>query len=135
MLILWHTLLLLQNVHVQAKAVGSDFLWRRLQELQPDLHVFGHSHFAWDAELQGEGRLCVCVLPQLSGCKRQYFCVRSAQACMCTGLHVFWHSHFAWDAELEGEERSCSTVSTAAFVHCTLLHSVNRHDHLQCETC
>ncbi|WIA44136.1 hypothetical protein OEZ86_010476 [Tetradesmus obliquus] len=36
-----------------AKAVGSDFLWQRLQQLQPHMHVFGHSHFAWDMELQG----------------------------------------------------------------------------------
>jgi hypothetical protein len=39
---------------LQAKAVGSDFLWQRLQQLQPHMHVFGHSHFAWDMELQGE---------------------------------------------------------------------------------
>lgn len=38
----------------KAKAVGSDFLWRLLQQLQPDLHVFGHSHFAWDAHIEGE---------------------------------------------------------------------------------
>jgi Icc-related predicted phosphoesterase len=38
----------------QAKAVGSDFLWQQLQQLQPHMHVFGHSHFAWDMDLQGE---------------------------------------------------------------------------------
>jgi hypothetical protein len=46
------------HVHtcLQAKAVGSDFLWARLRALQPHLHVFGHSHFAWDAHVQGVRR-------------------------------------------------------------------------------
>ena len=39
---------------LQAKAVGSDFLWRRVQQLAPQMHVFGHSHFAWDAEIEGK---------------------------------------------------------------------------------
>jgi Icc-related predicted phosphoesterase len=39
---------------VQAKAVGSEFLWQRLLHLQPQMHVFGHSHFAWDMDVQGE---------------------------------------------------------------------------------
>lgn len=33
--------------------MGSDFLWSRLQQLQPHLHVFGHTHFAWDMQLAG----------------------------------------------------------------------------------
>ena len=32
---------------------GSIPLSRRVQGLQPDLHVFGHSHFAWDATIRG----------------------------------------------------------------------------------
>ncbi|KAK2077297.1 hypothetical protein QBZ16_004931 [Prototheca wickerhamii] len=32
---------------------GSVPLSRRVQDLQPDLHVFGHSHFAWDATIRG----------------------------------------------------------------------------------
>eukprot|EP00884_Botryococcus_braunii_P009223 jgi/Botrbrau1/18301/Bobra.0179s0030.1 len=36
-----------------AKAVGSDFLFRRIQELRPLAHVFGHTHFAWDTNIQG----------------------------------------------------------------------------------
>jgi hypothetical protein len=39
---------------LQAKAVGSDFLWKRVQQLAPQMHVFGHSHFAWDAEIEGK---------------------------------------------------------------------------------
>lgn len=34
-----------------AKAVGSVPLARRVSRLAPDCHVFGHSHFAWDAVL------------------------------------------------------------------------------------
>lgn len=36
-----------------AKASGSVPLQRRLEALKPDIHVFGHSHFAWDACLGG----------------------------------------------------------------------------------
>ncbi|KAK9816317.1 hypothetical protein WJX74_000882 [Apatococcus lobatus] len=36
-----------------AKAVGSDFLARRIAELQPSIHLFGHTHFGWDATLDG----------------------------------------------------------------------------------
>lgn len=32
-----------------AKAAGSRFLGERVQKLQPDVHVFGHTHFGWDA--------------------------------------------------------------------------------------
>lgn len=31
------------------KAVGSRFLRDRVEQLRPDVHVFGHTHFAWDA--------------------------------------------------------------------------------------
>ena len=37
-----------------AKAAGSTPLAQRLQALQPDIHVFGHTHFSWDATLAGE---------------------------------------------------------------------------------
>merc|ERR1712194_382889 len=36
-----------------AKAVGSRFLWERVRELAPSVHVFGHTHFGWDADLDG----------------------------------------------------------------------------------
>ncbi|CAJ1356702.1 unnamed protein product [Effrenium voratum] len=31
--------------------VGSDFIRDRVMQLQPDLHIFGHSHFPWDMTL------------------------------------------------------------------------------------
>jgi len=34
-----------------AKLVGSEYIRRRVDALQPDLHVFGHSHFPWDMTL------------------------------------------------------------------------------------
>lgn len=34
--------------------VGSDFIRKRLEQLSPDLHIFGHSHFPWDMTL-GDG--------------------------------------------------------------------------------
>uniref|UniRef100_A0A0G4GNY6 Calcineurin-like phosphoesterase domain-containing protein n=1 Tax=Chromera velia CCMP2878 TaxID=1169474 RepID=A0A0G4GNY6_9ALVE len=35
------------------KAVGSKFLRSRVDSLKPDLHVFGHTHFGWDMEIEG----------------------------------------------------------------------------------
>ena len=35
------------------KAVGSEPLGRRIKSLQPNMHVFGHSHFSWDMRLDG----------------------------------------------------------------------------------
>ena len=37
-------------------AVGSRFLEKRVEELAPDVHVFGHTHFGWDATIQRNGR-------------------------------------------------------------------------------
>ena len=34
-----------------SKAVGSDYLKRRVAQLRPDLHVFGHTHFGWDSTI------------------------------------------------------------------------------------
>ncbi|GAB4813272.1 hypothetical protein N2152v2_000318 [Parachlorella kessleri] len=36
-----------------AKAAGSDYLRRRVQQLKPLAHIFGHTHFTWDAVLDG----------------------------------------------------------------------------------
>lgn len=35
------------------KVVGSNPLGRRVAQLQPDVHLFGHTHFGWDAEIDG----------------------------------------------------------------------------------
>ena len=36
-----------------AKAVGSDYVQRRIEELRPAAHVFGHTHFSWDTVIDG----------------------------------------------------------------------------------
>ncbi|GIL91593.1 hypothetical protein Vretifemale_19209 [Volvox reticuliferus] len=36
-----------------AKAVGSTYLAERVRRLRPQMHVFGHTHFAWDAVCDG----------------------------------------------------------------------------------
>ncbi len=36
-----------------AKAVGSALLARRMEQLRPDVHVFGHTHFSYDTRLHG----------------------------------------------------------------------------------
>ncbi|CEM23230.1 unnamed protein product [Vitrella brassicaformis CCMP3155] len=35
------------------KAVGSDLLGQRVARLRPDMHVFGHTHFGWDTQING----------------------------------------------------------------------------------
>ena len=34
-------------------AVGSQYLQQRVEKLQPSLHLFGHTHFGWDATIDG----------------------------------------------------------------------------------
>lgn len=36
-----------------AKAVGSQLLAKRVQQLKPVAHVFGHTHFNWDCTIDG----------------------------------------------------------------------------------
>ncbi|DBB02386.1 TPA: hypothetical protein ACH3X3_011389 [Trebouxia sp. C0006] len=36
-----------------AKAAGSEPLAHRLRALQPDVNIFGHTHFSWDATIEG----------------------------------------------------------------------------------
>lgn len=36
-----------------AQVVGSRWIRRRVDEVRPDVHVFGHTHLAWDMELDG----------------------------------------------------------------------------------
>ena len=43
------------------KAVGSAFLQRRVDALRPDCHVFGHTHFGWDATVDGVRYLQGCL--------------------------------------------------------------------------
>ena len=44
-----------------AKAVGSTFLERRVASLKPDVHVFGHTHFGWDATRDGVRYVQACL--------------------------------------------------------------------------
>ncbi len=44
------------------KISGSRFLATRITQWQPHMHVFGHTHFSWDATLDDDGVfVCVCV--------------------------------------------------------------------------
>jgi len=44
-----------------AKAVGSLFLGERLRALRPNLHVFGHTHYAWATMLDGVRFMQACL--------------------------------------------------------------------------
>lgn len=35
-----------------AKAVGSKYIAQRIEELRPVAHIFGHTHFLWDATIK-----------------------------------------------------------------------------------
>lgn len=37
-----------------AQASGSDPLAARLEQLRPDMHIFGHTHFSWNAAIRGQ---------------------------------------------------------------------------------
>lgn len=45
-----------------AKASGSDYLSRRVEALGPHVHIFGHTHFRWDATLPDGVRYVQCPL-------------------------------------------------------------------------
>ena len=44
-----------------AESVGSVFLGERVRRLRPDLHVFGHTHLAWDATHDGVRYIQACL--------------------------------------------------------------------------
>ena len=37
-----------------ARVAGSEPLAGRVAALRPDIHLFGHTHFSWDATLHGQ---------------------------------------------------------------------------------
>lgn len=45
-----------------AKAAGSQPLAQRLRALQPDVNIFGHTHFSWDDNIEGLQSGCLCKL-------------------------------------------------------------------------
>ncbi|GMH38657.1 hypothetical protein BSKO_06541 [Bryopsis sp. KO-2023] len=45
-----------------AKAIGSVPLRKRLKRINPNIHVFGHSHFGWDSTLDDGVRYVQCPL-------------------------------------------------------------------------
>ena len=44
-----------------SKVVGSDYLRRRVVDLAPDVHLFGHTHFSWDQTLDGVRYVQCCL--------------------------------------------------------------------------
>mmetsp|Transcript_31368 Transcript_31368/g.51904 ORF Transcript_31368/g.51904 Transcript_31368/m.51904 type:complete len:421 (-) Transcript_31368:159-1421(-) len=43
------------------KAIGSRFLCKRVTAIQPDVHIFGHTHFGWDATINGIRYIQACL--------------------------------------------------------------------------
>jgi len=43
------------------KAIGSTFLAERVKRLAPNVHVFGHTHYGWDQELDGVRYVQACL--------------------------------------------------------------------------
>lgn len=44
-----------------AKAVGSVFLGERVRRIMPDCHIFGHTHYAWSATVDGIKYVQACL--------------------------------------------------------------------------
>jgi hypothetical protein len=70
------------------KAVGSTFLFNRLQSLKPQMHVFGHTHFAWDATLEGIRYVQVYLY-----CIYILYCVMYILYCMCIFVNAYLCMH------------------------------------------
>lgn len=56
-----------------AKAVGSDFLEPRIRALDSDVHVFGHTHFSWDATFEGTRYVQHCLGTPDEAARREVF--------------------------------------------------------------
>jgi len=65
-----------------AKAVGSDYIQRRIEELRPMAHIFGHTHFAWDAV---HGGVRYVQWPLAYPQERQY---AAHMSCILLALHL-----------------------------------------------
>ena len=74
-----------------AKAVGSDFVERRVRELDSTIHVFGHTHFSWDAALDGVRYVQHCLGTPDEAKRREVF------------MDGIWSGHpkplLLWDSE------------------------------------
>ena len=89
------------------KAVGSAPLGRRVAELQPDVHIFGHTHFGWDATLDDGTRYIQAALatPEERRYRMKSLAIGSIQraplkvydgelARFCPPNHAAWSSYY-----------------------------------------
>ena len=78
-----------------AKAAGSDFVQRRVEELRPCAHVFGHTHFSWDATYSGVRYVqWPLAYPQERQCALLIPCLMHAAARHETLQQLHWHGCF-----------------------------------------
>merc|ERR1712154_399848 len=55
-----------------ANVAGSLLLGERVQRLAPDLHIFGHTHYAWAAQLDGTRFVQACLAYPLERVERPF---------------------------------------------------------------
>lgn len=87
-----------------AKGIGSDYLRRRVEELRPNLHVFGHTHFGYDLEVEG---IRYVQAPLSMSSERHSRGTTVALGDFPDGLpfsHPFmvWHSRSGWAPKSQG---------------------------------
>eukprot|EP00435_Cladocopium_sp_Y103_P015782 s551_g3.t2 len=75
-----------------AKAVGSLHLKKRVDELKPDVHIFGHTHFGYDMDVDG---------------------IRYLQAALGTPVERTWGSSIVTLGDFPQERRPCLVWSGA----------------------
>lgn len=87
-----------------AKGIGSEYLRRRVEGLRPNLHVFGHTHFGYDLEVDG---IRYVQAPLSMSSERHSRGTTVALGDFPDGLpfsHPFmvWHSRSGWAPKSQG---------------------------------
>eukprot|EP00435_Cladocopium_sp_Y103_P045191 s1445_g12.t3 len=87
-----------------AKGIGSDYLRKRVEDLRPDIHVFGHTHFGYDLEVEG---IRYVQAPLSMSSERHSRGTTVALGDFPDGLpfsHPFmvWHSRSGWAPKSQG---------------------------------
>jgi hypothetical protein len=75
------------------KAVGSHALGERVAALRPDVHVFGHTHFGWDMELDGVRYMqAALAYPYERELRMRSLMVRTLQSTRARSVHHPYHT-------------------------------------------
>jgi hypothetical protein len=100
--------------------VGSEPLHRRVASLQPDVHVFGHTHFGWDAEVEGVRYLQAALATPKERTKRMRTLeigqIRSGPLCLYDEGAFLPRQRAVWSEFYRHTERTPAVVDPAPWV-------------------